>query len=298
MAHAMSELRILQRRSTAACFRRRRLPPAVNGFTLVELLVVIAIIGGLVALLLPAVQAARESARLTHCKNNLRQVGVALTLHVLTNRGYPVGCIGGRTSVDKHCISWNVQILPFLEDFQLWSSFDFSVASYHPVNKAVRETVVGVFLCPSTDSSDLFSPKDAWQGAAFTDYGGIYGVEGLGRDAAPGASQTLREDSLGVMLYEEAVAARFVTDGLSKTACVAETTLRRIPTMNEWVNGLNVFSQEQSTPVNAVGLANEVGSPHPGGAALTFCDGHVQFVSESIDQPVLNAMLTKAGGDP
>src|SRR5262245_24125483 len=84
------------------------------GFTLVELLVVIAIIGTLVALLLPAVQAARESARRTHCQNNLRQVGIALALHANAHAAFPIGCIG-RTSPGMEYTSWNVQILPFIE---------------------------------------------------------------------------------------------------------------------------------------------------------------------------------------
>jgi prepilin-type processing-associated H-X9-DG protein len=66
----------------------------------------------------------------------------------------------------------------------------------------------------------------------------------------------------------------------------------------EWVNGHNLLAQEQSTPINGVtGLVDEIGSPHPGGASLVFCDGRVEFVMETIEQPVLNAMLTKAGGE-
>src|SRR6202012_6217028 len=99
------------------------------------------------------------------------------------------------------------------------------------------------------------------------------------------------------MLYEDAVAPREITDGLSKTACVAETVLRR-QVESEWINGNNVFAQEASTPINvSSGLGNEIGSPHPGGASLAFCDGHVEFVAETIEQSVLNALLTKAGGD-
>jgi prepilin-type N-terminal cleavage/methylation domain-containing protein/prepilin-type processing-associated H-X9-DG protein len=269
-------------------------PPA--GLTLVELLVVVAVIGLLVALLLPAVQAARETARRSQCQNNLRQVTVAAAHFAERERVFPIGCLGGPFSPDKRCISWNVQLLPFLEQGELWSSFVFTVGSYHPANKFVREVVIQVFLCPSTDSSDLRSPTDAWQGAAFTDYSGIYGVEGPGHSAAAGSSQTLRDESLGVMLYDEAVSPKQVTDGLSKTSLIAEASIRRAATKSEWVNGLNLFAQEHSTPINGQGLDNEIGSPHPRGASLAFCDGHVQFVAESIDQAVLNAMLTKAGG--
>jgi prepilin-type N-terminal cleavage/methylation domain-containing protein len=275
-------------------------PLARTAFTLVELLVVIAIIGTLVALLLPAVQSARESARRSQCQNNLRQLGVATALHIVAHTEFPIGCIGGRQSPDKRCISWNVQLLPFLERTELRAGFDMSVPSYAPANQRVRETLIDLFLCPSTVNTDLYSLRDAWKGAAFTDYGGIYGVEGIGRDApedAPPPKQMLRDDSLGIMLYEVAVAPKQVTDGLSKTASIAETTVRRKPGINEWVNGLNIFAQEQSTPINGVGFENEIGSPHPGGALLAFCDSHVDFIAEAIEQSVLDAMLTKAGAE-
>jgi prepilin-type processing-associated H-X9-DG protein len=108
----------------------------------------------------------------------------------------------------------------------------------------------------------------------------------------------LRDDSLGVMLYELAVAPREIVDGLSRTAAVGETVLRR-RSESEWINGHNVFAQEAATPINhASSQGNEIGSTHPGGASLVFCDTHVEFVGESIDQTVLIALLTKAGGEP
>ncbi len=277
---------------------------AARGVTLVELLVVVAIIGVLVALLLPAVQAARESARRSQCQNNLHQLGVATTAYVEQQGVFPIGCIGckfiipspGSPSVPLRFISWNVQLLPQLEQQALWDAFDFQLAAYQAANKQVGAAVVNAFLCPSTPESELVSPSGTWAGAAFTDYGGIYGVEGEGRDAEYTDLQMLRADSLGVMLYEEAVAPKHVLDGLSKTACIAELTNRRQPDI-VWINGHNVVAQEASTPVNAEGLSDEIGSPHPGGAGLAFCDGHVQFISESIDQAIFVAMLTKAGGE-
>ena len=104
-------------------------------------------------------------------------------------------------------------------------------------------------------------------------------------------------DSLGVLLFDQSVRPKDVTDGLSRTACVAEFSQRRA-TDTVWINGRNIFAQEQSTPVNGVGLAKEIGSPHPGGALVAFCDAHVEFVTETVFQEALNAMLTKAGGEP
>jgi prepilin-type processing-associated H-X9-DG protein len=282
------------------------LPPRRIGVTLVELLVVIAIIGALAMLVLPAVQSARESARRGQCQANLRQLGVAMSLHAQRGGAYPVGCIGCKFNLPpadappapQRFIAWNVHLLPFLEQAALWDAFDFSVPSYEPVNKAVGENIVETFLCPNTADEPLYQTKGLWLGTAFTDYAGIYGVEGEGHtETDPAAPNWLRSGSLGVMLYEVAVSPREITDGLSKTACIAETVLRR-QIESEWVNGHNLFAHEGSTPINrASGLGNEIGGPHPGGASLLYCDGRVEFIPETVEQTILNAMLTKAGGE-
>ena len=283
-----------------------------SGVTLVELLVVVAIIGLLTALLLPAVQSARESARRAQCQSNLRQLGIAMALHANAKAAFPIGCLGYRGDfsvkppVPARFIAWNVHLLPFLEEHVLWEKFNFSIPSYVPANKAVGAALVDVFLCPSTLADPrlnmvddpLRQTKGLWKGAAFSDYGGVYGVEGPSRLRNDvGAVQTIRDDSLGVLLYEEPVAPREVIDGLTKTACIAETVVRR-ETECEWINGHNIFAQEERTPINvARSTGGEIGSPHPGGAAVAFCDGRVAFIAESIDQAVLNGMLTKAGGE-
>lgn len=284
---------------------------ARGGMTLVELLVVMAIIGVLVALLLPAVQVARESARRAKCFSNLRQLGLAVTLDEERERAFPVGCIGcvspskGGPPLPQRYLAWNVEVLPYLEETALRKTIDVSIPSYKPANIASAATLIDVFLCPSTVEDPrhpfddpLHQTKGLWKGAAFTDYAGIYGVEGEGHNPADtSAKQGLDDHWLGVMLYDEAVAPRAITDGLSKTACIAETVLRR-QVESEWINGNNVFAQEASTPINvSSGLGNDIGSPHPGGASLVFCDAHVEFVAETVEQAVLNSMLTKAGGD-
>jgi prepilin-type N-terminal cleavage/methylation domain-containing protein/prepilin-type processing-associated H-X9-DG protein len=266
-----------------------------SGFTLVELLVVVAIIGVLVALLLPAVQAARESSRRTSCANNLRQQGLALIGFESDRRTLPVGCIDCLEPPQRFH-SWNSQILPWLEQAALRKQLDFAVPSYQAPNIDVAAQTLNVFTCPSTLEEDLASKSGLWRRAAFTDYGGIYGVEGEGRDALEdNNSQHLELASLGVMVYDEPVAYRDILDGLSQTAAIAEMKLRRRVEC-EWISGHNIFAQEQETPINsASGLGNDVGSPHPGGAQIAFCDGHVAFLSEQLEQSALNAMLTRAG---
>jgi prepilin-type N-terminal cleavage/methylation domain-containing protein/prepilin-type processing-associated H-X9-DG protein len=287
---------------------RRKLPAMRRncraGVSLVELLVVVAIIGTLIALLLPGIQSARESARRAQCHSNLRQLGIAMALHANAHSAFPIGCIGYRGDfsvsppVKARYIAWNVQLLPFLEEQDLASGFNLMLPSYDAANKQVAATVVSKFLCPSTIEVELRNPLGLWKGAAFTDYSGIYGVEGPSRIRKPDASpQTLADQSLGVLLYEESIEPKQVTDGLSKTAGVAETVVRR-QTEAEWVNGQNIFAQDELTPINVRRDAgNEIGSPHPGGASVVFCDAHIEFLAETIDQDVLNGMLTKAGGE-
>jgi prepilin-type N-terminal cleavage/methylation domain-containing protein/prepilin-type processing-associated H-X9-DG protein len=279
-------------------------------FTLIEVLVVVAIIGVLIALLLPAIQAAREAAHRSACQSNLRQLGVAFALHANARGAFPVGCLGYRgdftvkPAKPARLLSWNVPLLAYLEEQVVLETINTSVPSYDAANKPASAIVLDIFLCPSTvpDPNRVDDPlhqtKGLWKGAAFTDYSGIYGVEGPTRaQLDPASLQTLADTSLGVLVYEEPVAPKQVTDGLSKTAAVAETVIRRQAEC-EWINGQNLFAQDESTPINqGRDAGNEAGSPHPGGASLAFCDGRVEFITESIDQAVLNALLTRAGGE-
>ncbi|TWT90973.1 hypothetical protein Mal64_13720 [Pseudobythopirellula maris] len=276
----------------------RRAAERAAGFTLVEVLVVVAIIGVLIALLLPAVQAARESARRVHCTNNLKQIGLAIALHADRQEELPVGCEGCRRSPTR-LASWNTRLLPFLERTELADRYDTSQAAYSAANRPVITTAVAEFLCPSTPGGKLRDESFAWREAAYTDYGGLYGVEGLGHDKPPGepGPQTLAAPYLGAMLYEEPTALREVTDGASHTVAVAESLLRRVAEM-VWANGQNLFAQEKSTPINSASeLGGDLGGPHPGGALAAFVDGHVAWLPNDTEQLVLNALLTRAGGE-
>jgi prepilin-type N-terminal cleavage/methylation domain-containing protein/prepilin-type processing-associated H-X9-DG protein len=130
-----------------------------RGFTLVELLVVIAIIGILVALLLPAVQAAREAARRTQCVNNLKQIGIAVHNYHDTFKTLPPGhincgtfpnkCTGGVNITGTWLTMWSISILPFMEQTPLFDKYDGNLRNWDPVNVPVLQTFMPAYICPS-----------------------------------------------------------------------------------------------------------------------------------------------------
>jgi len=282
--------------------------PANRGFTLIELLVVMVVIGILMGLTLTGVQRVREAGRRTACKNNLRQIGLALH-HYQSNRGeFPVGCLecrfgSARPGKRMRMISWNVALLPLLEQEGVSRLFNYEYPAKSPQNREAVSKVIPAFLCPSTVRSEYTSGDingdGKWQPGedmAYTDYGGIYGVEGPGRSARFGSFHYLDDRSLGVMLYEEPTPASEVRDGLSNTVVVGECSGRGYQQQAEWANGHNCFAQHEQVGINE-SLDNELHSDHPGGAQVVFADGHVEMLDEGIEQEVLNALLTRAGGE-
>src|SRR5262249_32882945 len=191
MVHDLSGL---QNMKLTHCPRRAgRIPIRYyrSGFTLVELLVVIAIIGILIALLLPAIQAAREASRRTQCANNLRQIGLALQGHVVANKAFPPGMKEGCYQCGPW--AWSAFILPYMD---ARSVYDRLVVQNRPTyapnangnRNGPAQVVLPVYLCPSTghiaDSrGDDFRINDfnhngtwdAGEGLGASDYGGIQG---------------------------------------------------------------------------------------------------------------------------
>jgi len=131
------------------------------------------VIAGLVALLLPAVQVARESARRMSCLNNLRNVGCALHGHLLARRAFPVGCTEWRQPGKpgpERCLAWSSRILPWLEQADVNDRIDFDRPFDHAANAAAAAMPLAVFRCPSADRPD---PLVA--GLGRSDYGGVTG---------------------------------------------------------------------------------------------------------------------------
>lgn len=155
-----------------------------RGFTLVELLVVIAIIGVLVALLLPAVQAAREAARRSQCNNNLKQVGLAVLNYESAVGHFPAGSTTQLPSIGGPYIStWTVDLLPFIEQTSVHALWDPNEAFVHANNKSLRETFVTSYLCPSDQGTDELEMPESGPGNRF--------------DWAPGSYRAMSGHSLG-----------------------------------------------------------------------------------------------------
>ena len=250
-----------------------------NGFTLVELLVSIAIIGILIGLLLPAVQAVRESARRMQCQNHLRQIGLALHNYHSAYRKLPPGGLGVRPTIpDGKQMAWSAMILPFLEQSAVYEKINFDFAFDDLVNAEAASTPIATYLCPTTPR---LSPLQRGMGA--TDYGGIYGERISGPSFPP----------RGVMIHEVAIRFRDITDGLSHTLVVSEDADFRD---GQWINAWNLF--DQAFPINrAPKFENDIRSFHSAGANGLFSDGSVQFMTDSMNLQILAAICTRNGGE-
>ena len=202
-------------------------------FTLVELLVVIAIIGVLVALLLPAVQMAREAARRTQCGNNLKQIGLGLANHHTAQGSYPAGITDRRPfgSTAERQLSWNIFLLPYIEQTNVYDRFDLTKAYDAPENEEAAGTVVEVFLCPTTSTRADDRQRDKTDGLGATDYGGMFGAQTVG---PPGN---------GIMIFDRTVSVAEIRDGTSNTIIVAEDSGRGKAMDGQWANGENIFDQ-------------------------------------------------------
>ncbi|MEX2357714.1 MAG: DUF1559 domain-containing protein, partial [Pirellulaceae bacterium] len=216
---------------------RSRLHPRY-GFTLVELLVVIAIIGVLVALLLPAVQQAREAARRMQCSNNLKQMGLACHNYLDTHRDYfPPGSFYHTTKKGSH--SFAVAMLPFLEQNALYELYDFSIEPLAAGNAVVRRSPVNAFFCPSYDGPPVNTSGSAFSDGALLTYLGIAGVFYNDTALDNGVTPISHGDipSNGVLSFDGPRRAAEIIDGLSNTVMIGEFVHRERTGSNSGVPG-------------------------------------------------------------
>jgi prepilin-type N-terminal cleavage/methylation domain-containing protein len=213
-------------------------PDGTRGaFTLVELLVVIAIIGILVALLLPAIQAARESARRSQCQNNVKQLGLALLNYHDTNKEFPPSVrqtgpqVNSPDTATTHRPNWVMSVLSFFEEQSLFDSFDSTVPVSDPKNRIPRGATLVPMLCPTDafNRESLFRGRNATEGDNWAR--GNYGANGaLGFLTVAGTNPAGGKDTpywknpqtRGVMGMNIALSIAKITDGTSQTILIGE----------------------------------------------------------------------------
>jgi prepilin-type N-terminal cleavage/methylation domain-containing protein len=206
-----------------------------RGFTLVELLVVIAIIGTLVAMLLPAVQSAREAARRAECVNRIRQLGLAFHLFHDAQRRFPsayestvlpvdpFGRIDSQTRDRGPGWAWGTQILPYLEEQAVKDTLNTKLACWDPQNSAAARGQLKVFLCPTATGTDEPLEVLGDGGTPLATFGRSCYVANVGQEEPWGS--TLEDYSAiadGPIFRNSRIKARDVTDGLSKTVFLGE----------------------------------------------------------------------------
>jgi prepilin-type N-terminal cleavage/methylation domain-containing protein len=290
-----------------------------RAFTLVELLVVIAVIGLLVALLLPAIQAAREAARRSQCKNNLKQIGLALQNYESAKKAFPPGFVSHAPALNEEGTGpgwgWGAHILPYLEESTLNVDLKRNITdSFHD---AARVHPLAVFRCPSDAVEEpVFVVRDAG-GAELTRvaFGNYVGVGGTAEVTG------FPDTGTGVMLRNRGIRIKEITDGTSHTIMVSERASRQSP-QTTWVGAItgasvppkNPSYEEEGPPVlvltntgeaaearvpnNSLGHVEDSNSLHSQGVHILFCDASVQSINDDIDPQVWEAVGTRAGGEP
>lgn len=288
-----------------------------KGFTLVELLVVIAIIGILIALLLPAVQAAREAARRSQCSNHLKQISLALLNYESTYKTLPPA------TISTNQLSWHVFILGFMEQGPLYEQFDFAKHTDSSPNIQLSLKRVNTYLCPSTaNEDDTRNFVNLYNGEApySMHYFGIAGPDGTNTYVTPSVAYTCTGSGAnygaictqGTMGYPTPVKLAAITDGTSNTYLLGECSWTRLGRYRSWSRGLFAASSTDLAIMSARNILYSInsrltntqfndipfGSQHPGGCQFALVDGSVRFVSETIDQAIYLATASRDGGEP
>src|SRR5262245_20814139 len=301
-----------------------------TALTLVELLVVIAIIGVLIALLLPAVQMARESARRMACSNKLKQIGLAAHQHHDIYSVLPPGwaqapCTVPQGNIIQGGTGFGVFLLPYIERDDLAKLYRWDKRAQGPENQPVATTQVKLFQCPSAE-------PDRWVTAVEDPANYSYGGRGACGDYSGIRDVDVELVERGLVdqaaNYEGVLTASYltphflrrlaqITDGASQTILVTECAGR--PKMwkagrlvqeersagGVWCAGTLTFGRGSSADGStqpgpcAINCTNdrEVYSFHPGGANATFADGSVHFLPAGINMRIFARLVTCAGGE-
>ncbi|MDB5351412.1 MAG: Prepilin-type N-terminal cleavage/methylation protein/prepilin-type [Planctomycetota bacterium] len=295
---------------------------SARAFTLIELLVVISIIGILIALLLPAVQAAREAARRAQCVNNLKQMGLALHNYEGIHQALPSGYVSLVDATGTELgpgWGWSAMVLPQIEQTNVFSAVNFSISIEAAGNQTARLVTIAGFHCPSDRVMPSWPAvdRDLLTGAAIreicrlapSNYVGMNGVSEPGPDGE------------GLLFRNSRVAYRDITDGLSQTIAIGERSHLLGPA--SWagaVTGALLYDDDgdhigtatvETAPGMVLGHAGEGAGPganrsepnqfyslHAGrGVNFLFADGHVAFLKAAMNYKTYKALSTRGGGE-
>ncbi len=300
-----------------------RLHRRSRGFTLIELLVVIAIIAVLIALLLPAVQQAREAARRTQCKNNMKQLGLALHNYHDTFLLFPMSYGNGVYDESGRMVSWLFGVFPYIDQAPLYNSLNFSVGvNATPQNLAAAQQVIPAYLCPSdsTNGNGKLNGRANMSGNfyAVTSYKAVSGNNwawGNYQYSSPNGRNANQTNGLdlgnGWMCRNSGgkvivTAMKHLTDGTSNVTMVGEalagrcshdTTFSFNHTTATCSIPLNYYYKNKTIDINDWGNNYSFASQHVGGGHFTMGDGTVRFISENIDLQLYRNLASIDGGE-
>lgn len=291
-------------------------------------MVVIAIIAVLIAMLLPAVQQAREAAWRTQCKNNLKQIGLALHNYESTATVFPPSCTSGlRRGVwsypgtgpsdpNIHLHSFASIILPYVEQASLYNTIDYNVSSLAPANRTAASKVLPFYRCPSYSGQSMSTDPLYTAGSLNNSNFAIRNYVAMGAKTVLGLAGAVPAD--GVMFPGSKNGFRNITDGSSNTVVIAET---REQSASVWIDGTSASVAARWTNLasptfagtsnsinykpyfpggvfpNSIGQLYGPSSQHTGGAHHLMCDGAVRFISENLDVVVYDALVSRNGGE-
>ncbi len=230
-----------------------------------EWLVVCAIIAVLVALLLPPATSGHGGARREQCRNNLKQIALALHLYHDKYGSFPPAYVADENGRPMH--SWRVLVLPFLDKQSLYDEYRFGEPWNGPNNSKLAEQRIDVLFCPTENR------KDGRVTSPMTSYVAVVGPESVW----PGEAQSKLSD---------------ITGGTDRTLLVVEVANSGIHWMEP--RDLHVL---QMTPIINGKSGQGISSAHIGGAHASFADGHVRFLSQQLPHETIKALLTRAGGE-
>lgn len=289
-------------------------------FTLIELLVVISIIGLLIALLLPAVHAAREAALRAQCINNLKQIGLALHNYHSSHQTFPPGYVSNFDASGNDTgpgWGWATMLLPQMEQKPLFDAINFNLSIEVFSNQTSRLAIVSGFLCPSDSVQPAWwamvrtatgTPTQHICQVAPSNYVGVYGTSDPGIDGD------------GIFFRDGNIGLRDITDGTSQTIAVGErshqlgeatwtgsiTNAVLFPVDNDGIG----YPRAEAGPGMILGHAggrlgpgdpngevNQFYSRHAGGVNFLFADGHIGFLKTTMVYATFRALATRAGGE-